>query len=376
MTRFAPALRAVAVIGVLARLSIFCAPLARGASDVTPGVQKIELELPGLPQSIHGVQQPRLYNEAGSTSAEGPQQVILRLQDGVSVSVPSILTNIIVGFGRTWDVEVCPEMKPVPYSRLRTDMINLLTSMGIDLANLSYPLPSWGDTPPPLEGGVTIPIRPKVMTPFHGLWIGLDINGNPQGWYYSIDFSVLGPGSANCVLPSVSPASTEGRSVQRISVNLPAAATTVRGIDVQAKDHGFQEVDLPQQQEISVRSLDGVTDTLEAACSSLFCFDGTVRAVFIRQPMKPEPFAQTMDDIRRQLSSLKIEPDRLSKMQSGMDDWDAQSRRNDPKEWYLTGTNDPIRGRLGFEPTSAHVGVRLLRDKSGDWYYYIIFYAP
>lgn len=337
------------------------------------GLPKVEVNIPGTAAEVKGI-------ALAGTGAPGlvasgnilvPNRITLHLQDGTSLSMTARSSSVIVLKGVIESVIVSPLMEPMPFAQLKAQILKTLKNFQIDEGEIKSQLDQWSDNnPPPAEGGISPPMIANSLKVFHGLGVGIEINGNPKGWFYQIAFTAMNPGLVTEMTPSSPPLGARIEEIRPLSLKLPEPAADAKGFEPQAIDNGMNEVDLVQPRQLDLGLPDGQTISLAARSLSIIYFDGVAKALFIRRPMQVVSFRAARDDLIATLTSLHLEPDDV--MKSLMSDWpdDAPSLRQQKKVpgCFGAGFRNPIHG--------LEVKVRLCPDESGGWYYYLIFDTP
>jgi len=253
---------------------------------------------------------------------------------------------------------------------VKQNILETLDRLGIRPdRSFMYTLDRLADDMPHVEPGEmpSTGLGASIESPCHGALVGVGINCNTTGWFYTLDIGAVIPNTIVLCMPARQPGSDIQGEPAALSLALDERADRISGTRLHVRDRGMDEADLLQPQNITIRCPDRTNLRISARSVSLFCFDGVVRGVFVRRPMCPVSFKEASADLLKTAASLQINFD--AALRNDMSRWwpaDAPDR-GDGRTDYKTGINDLVHG--------LHIDFCLSPDPAGGWFYEMILYG-
>jgi hypothetical protein len=340
---------------------LFCGfgPTPPAPSIAGGGLPKAFIAVGDSTQLIRGIDDSGILSSiVGGGTVTEPREVTLRYLDGVSGTLASRAIDITTINGCVIDVALYPMMQPAPFKEVKAHILRTLASLHIKPdRRFMQSFAKWPDD---------MSLGSSIKAPNHGVVVAITIGNNSAGYYYTISLHTVEPDLICTCFPATEPTSDAGGDPEDISLGMGEKVSDIHNPIWHVPERGLGEVDLLQPQKLTLHTPDGHSLLFAARSVHIFCYDGVVRGVFVRRPMRPIVFKEAKADMLKTLADLKIQPDRA--MKNIMSFWppdapDAGDLRTD----YGTGMNDPADG--------LDLDVDVCPDPGGGWYYLIVFNA-
>jgi len=261
-------------------------------------------------------------------------------------------------------------MEPLSFRQLKAQLFRTLAQLKIDDSEFRSQMAPWGEEMgSPGQGGISPPLRAGSSKVFHGLCVGIEINGNPRGWFYQLHFTVISPGILQSISPATQPATAPRRALHQLRLKLPDPVSDVDVAGAQILRRGMSEVDFWEPQQLTFDMPDKQSFSIATRSVNVMFFDGVARGVFIRRPLQPVSYREAKSDMLSTLHDIHIEPD--DSLEFFMSSWPTDlpntGNTNAPQRYFQAGMRRPVHG--------VEVNIRLIPDGSG-WDYLIILDDP